>query len=220
MKTVVLTGVTSGIGRVIEKSFKENKWKVIGLTRKEIDLSDLSKVTKLAEKLVKEHDPIDAVIHVAGIWHDTISVYADKKLQDYTASQIIETINVGLTSFMVLSAYLLAKIPKNGTVIGISGTFGDGAAGWLPYYTSKRALEDFLVGLEQDYPKGPKVFGISPADTATNAYRKFYPEYAAEAQPPEAIANLCLELSGNQSKHKSGDIIEVRNEKTQSGFHI
>src|SRR3990167_10678325 len=106
MKTVVLTGVTSGIGRVIEKSFKENKWKVIGLTRKEIDLSDLSKVTKLAKKLVKEHDPIDAVIHVAGIWHDTISVYADKKLQDYTASQITETINVGVKKFFFFYSQL------------------------------------------------------------------------------------------------------------------
>ena len=220
MKTAIVSGASSGIGKAITGALEESNWQVVGLSSKEVDLADLQKTSEFAEKLASEHTSIDAVIHVAGIWHDKKNVYANRDLEDFTPAQIIETINVGLTSFMILTAKLLPKIPKDGTVIGISGTFGDGAAGWLPYYTSKRGLEDFLVGLAQDYPKGPKVFGISPADTATAAYKKFYAEYATDAQSPEVVAKLCLELLLERPKYKSGDIIEIRGGKTQIGFHV
>src|SRR5205085_1434308 len=106
--------------------------------------------------------------------------------------RVASSINVALTSAMVLVAKLLPNM-RNGTVIGISGTFADGAAGWLPYYVSKRALEDFLVGLSQD-TTDCKVHGISPADTATSAFQRFYPQHYAEAQSVGLVAKLIEEL--------------------------
>lgn len=220
MKTAVITGGSSGIGKAIIETLKDNGWKVIAPSRKQMDLTDLAEVEKVAAKLAGTHQPIDALIHVAGVWHNKSAVYANKDLEDFTPEQIIETMLVGLTSFMVLTAKLLPRLSKHGAVVGITGTFGDGASGWLPYYTSKRALEDFLVGLAQDYPSGPNVFGISPADTATPAYEKFYPQYASGAQPPKAVANLCLELLNGQTGYKSGSIIELRGGKTKPGFHV
>lgn len=124
--------------------------------------------------------------------------------------------NVGVTSAMVLCNRLL-PLMNGGTVVGISGTFTDGAAGWLPYYTCKRALEDFLVGLSQDTP-GVKVFGISPADTATQPYKQFYPEYIDEAQSPDAIADLVSVLLSGNTSFASGDIIELRQGKIKKGI--
>ncbi len=219
MKTAFVTGGSSGIGQAIIKTLKQAGWKVIASSRHELDLSDLENVNDYAEVLSKSQEQIDVLIHVAGVWHDSSKVFADQKLENFTHEEVSSTMNVGLTSFMILAGRLLPNVPKVGSVIGVSGTFADGGAGWLPYFTSKRALEDFIVGLAQDYPDGPKVYGISPADTATPAYKKFYSEYASEAQSPEAIAKFCLQLIENDTDYKTGDIIEIRDSKSKLGFH-
>jgi NAD(P)-dependent dehydrogenase (short-subunit alcohol dehydrogenase family) len=219
VKTAIITGTSSGIGRAIHKELENQDWEVIGLTRGEMDLAKLDDVAHEARKLADKTPRLDALIHVAGIWHDHEKVLANRDLEDFEPREIIDTMNVGVTSFMLLVAALLPKLTKSGAVIGISGTFESGATGWLPYYTSKRALEDFLVGLAEDYPSGPRVFGISPADTATEVYKKFYPKLAAEAQPPEAIAALIAKLVEGDSPYKSGDIIELRGGKPVAGFH-
>lgn len=228
MKTAILTGVSSGIGEAIANVLSKNGWQIIGLYNQtesdesltktyRIDLSDLAATAELGKRLASELSQVDALIHVAGLWHNDHEVLADKQLKQFTPEQIVASMNVGVTAAMVLCNALL-PIMKQGSVIGISGTFSDGASGWLPYYTSKRALEDFLVGLSQD-AKDVQVFGISPADTATPAYKKFYPQYAAEAQTPEAVAKFVLELLAGQNDFRSGDIIEVRQGKTTKNFH-
>lgn len=219
MRNAVITGVSSDIGQAVSKKLEERGWKITGLSHDNLDLTDLKAVANTGNKLHSKFKEVSALIHIAGIWHDKDAVLADKKLEQFKSLQIIETMDVGVTSFMVLVAKLLPKMTSGGTVIGISGTFSEGGAGWLPYYTSKRALEDFLVGLSQDYVDGPKVYGISPADTATLAFKKFYPEYVAEAQPPSVIADLAVRLVEGGTNYKSGDIIEIRSGKDVLGFH-
>lgn len=219
MKTAIITGISSGIGRAIAKQLQTRGWEVVGLTRGEIDLAHLDQVAAEAKKLADDMPKVDALIHVAGIWHDAERAFAHLDLEDFSPDQIAATMNVGVTSFIILAAALLPKLTKTGVVIGISGTFESGASGWLPYYTSKRALEDFLIGLAQDYPKGPRVFGISPADTATPAYKKFYPDDVADAQPPEVVADLVAKLLEGSPAYKSGHIIELRYGKPAAGFH-
>ncbi len=217
-KTAFVTGASSGIGSAIVAALKSNGWEVIGPSHSELDLNDLQAVETYGHELQKKVETIDAFVHVAGIWHDSQGPLADKKLANFTAGQITTTMHVGLVAPMLLLAALLPVI-KNGTVVGISGTFESGGAGWLPYYTSKRAVEDFLVGLSQDYPE-LKVYGVSPADTATPAYRKFYPQYIDESQTPEVVANLVTKLLQGNSEFKSGDIIELRQGSAKTGFHV
>jgi len=219
MRNAVITGVSSDIGQAVAKKLEEQGWKVTGLSHEDLDLTDLKAVADTGNKLNSKFKEVSALIHIAGVWHDKDAVLAGKKLEQFKSMQIIETMDVGVTSFMLLAAKLLPKMTSSGAVIGISGTFSEGGAGWLPYYTSKRALEDFLVGLSQDYVDGPKIYGISPADTSTKAFKKFYPEYVAEAQPPGVIADLAIELVGGNTSYKSGDIIEIRGGKDTLGFH-
>lgn len=228
MKTAILTAPSSGIGSAIAKTLLAQGWQVVSLTHKakpspkltetyEIDLSDLAATVELGKQLATHFPHIDAFIHAAGIWHDDHESLADKQLANFTPEQITATMNVGVTSAMLLCNALLPNM-QDSTAIGISGTFSDGGAGWLPYYTSKRALEDFLIGLSQDQPN-LRAFGISPADTVTPAYAKFYPQYLSEAQSPEVIAGLVLELLDGSTEYKSGDIIEIRKGKTRLAFH-
>lgn len=217
MKTAFVTGGTSDIGKAIANALRGQGWQVIAPTRKQLDLSDLDSIGLKAEKMVEDVVVLDAVILVAGVWHDEEIAFR-KDLEDYSAQEIAAIMNVGLSGSMVLLGRLLPKISKDGVVIGVSGTFAEGASGRLPYYVSKRGLEDMLVGLSQDYPSGPRVYGVSPADTATRAYEQFFPEAVGGAQPVGAVVQAVERLLGAPAL-TSGTVIAVRQSKVRPGFH-
>lgn len=219
-KTAIVTGASSGIGKAVVRTFTEAGWNVVGLTSKDCDLSDLVATADLADKLRNEVPIVDALVHVAGVYHDKDEAFVHRDLEDYSPEWITAIMNVGVTSIMVLTSRLLPNIAKDGMVIGISGTFEGGASGWLPYYTSKRALEDFLVGLAQDYKSGPSVYGIAPSDTATPAYHKFFPDDVKNAQPANSVSLLVEHIVTGESPYHSGDIIVVKHKKAAKGFHL
>ena len=106
------------------------------------------------------------------------------------------------------------------SIINISGTFENGAKGWLPYYVSKRAIEDFTVGLAQDEQvinKKMKVNCISPSDTATEEYKKYFPEDAKDANSSKDIAKEVLNLI---QSNESGQFVTIKKGKVfKEGFH-
>ena len=225
-KRLLVTGVTSGIGSAIKTLFEAAGWEVVGLARHlpldqngfEVDLAHLDGVQPTALRASVEKGPFDAFIHVAGVWHDDNESFAGKRLHEFEWQQIAATMNVGLTSAMIISATLLETMPNNGSMIFISGKFQDGGANWLPYYTSKRALEDFVVGLAADESR-VRVWGVSPDDTASDAYKRFYPDAAQHAQPPESVARTCLDLVEGRLSADSGTIVEVSDGKAGAGYH-
>lgn len=204
-KTAIITGANSGIGEAIVHTLSDAGWNVVGLTRDDCDLSDLKATAELVEKLRQEVPVIDVLIHAAGVYHSQNETQYHRDLEDYDPEWIAATMNVSVTSFMVLAGGLLPNMAKDGAVIGIGGTFEAGASGWLPYYTSKRALEDFLTGLAEDYKSGPRVYGISPFDTTDAA---------------ENVSLLVDHLISGESPYHSGDIIVVKHKKAAKGFHI
>jgi 3-oxoacyl-[acyl-carrier protein] reductase len=219
-KTAIVTGASSGIGEAIVKTLGDAGWNVVALTSDNCNLADLEATAALADRLRDEYIKVDALIHVAAFWHDDQEAFANRDLEDYDPALVAATMNVGVTSFMMLAAKLLPVIAKDGLVIGISGIFPHGASGWLPYVTSKRALEDFLVGLAQDYPTGPRIFGISPGHTATTSFKQFFPQEAAKAQPPNSISLLIEHIITGESHYVSGDIIVVKDKKAAKGYHV
>jgi NAD(P)-dependent dehydrogenase (short-subunit alcohol dehydrogenase family) len=225
-KRVLVTGVTSGIGSAIKTLFESAGWEVVGLARHlpldqegfEVDLAKLEGVEPTALRASVEKGPFDAFIHVAGVWHDAEESFIGKRLHEFEWQQIAATMNVGLTSAMIISATLLETMPNAASMIFISGKFQDGGANWLPYYTSKRALEDFVVGLAAD-ESHINVWGVSPDDTASEAYKRFYPDAAQHAQPPESVARTCLDLVDGRLSADSGTIVEVSGGKAGAGYH-
>jgi NAD(P)-dependent dehydrogenase (short-subunit alcohol dehydrogenase family) len=106
---------------------------------------------------------------------------------------------------------------EGSSIINLSGTFENGGKGWLPYYVSKRAIEDLTIGLSQELAdKGIKVNCVSPSDTATEEYKKFFPDDAKDAQSPEQVAKLFLDLT---QKDVTGKIFVIRKGKVEEGFH-
>ena len=105
-------------------------------------------------------------------------------------------------------------------IINLSGTFENGSKGWLPYYVSKRGIEDLTIALSQELKeKSIQVNCISPSDTATEAYSKFFPEYIDEAIDPIEIAKKIVELCDENNTTTGKVIVMKKDTEPFEGFH-
>lgn len=88
---------------------------------------------------------------------------------------------------------------------------GKSPKGWLPYYVSKRAIEDLTIGLSQELAeKGIQVNAVSPSDTGTEQYQKYFPEYMVDAVSPVAIAEKVLWLCSDKTENITGKVFIVK----------
>lgn len=238
-KRALVTGASTGIGRAIAVELGKNETFVYLTARNRekleetaklikgfggesrIILADLSLRDNSLEDLVKsikdDGKKLDIIANVAGVWHGKDELYADINFEDFKRDVVSDILNVEITATALLTHDLLPIMTNGGSIINISGTFETGAKGWLPYYIGKRAIEDFTVGLADELKtKGIKVNCISPSDTATEEYNKYFPKYAKEAQSPEEIAKFFLKLLGQDV---SGKVFVIKNGRVLEGFH-
>lgn len=176
MKYAIITGASTGIGREVSIELAKNDF-IVGLvgrnkkglneTKKIIengsgkvelflcDLSNRKIVDELIRKVKKKLDRIDLIANIAGIWHGEKEVFSGIKYADFKEEILLQTMEVGIITPMILINKLLPLMKNGGDIINLSGTFENGAKGWVPYYVSKRAIEDFTIALADDL-KGKK----------------------------------------------------------------
>lgn len=240
-KFVIVTGASTGIGRAAAMEFGK-RGAVVGIVARRVDklketkdlvenaggkaeifiadLSDLDSVNQLISDIKARTNKVDALVNVAGIWHGKDEVYAGKNLENFDQKTILDTYMVGFTSPTLL-IHGLIDLLKGGKVINISGTFESGAKGWLPYYASKRGLEDLTVGLAEELAHlDIAVNCISPSDVATEQYKKFFPEYAKDALKPEDVSVEIAKLYDESSSVTGKIFVVKKDEKTKESFHL
>lgn len=238
-KVALVTGASRGIGREIAIAFAKKHYKIFLVARSrqglietknmiesedgvsEIiagDLSTVDGINKIIWKVKEKTKHLDVLVNVAGIWHGQNEVYAGKNYEEFDQQVIIDTLNVGILAPLLLTHGLIPLMSSGSNIINISGTFESGAKGWLPYYVSKRAIEDLTVGLSQELKrKKIQVNGISPSDTATEPYKKFFPQYINEAIDPKEIAEFAVDLC---RKKMTGKIFVLKkNQQPFESFH-
>ena len=186
------------------------------------DLSSRSSINRLVGNVKKSTKRLDVLVNVAGIWHGKNEVFAGKNLTDFSEKTVVDTLMVGTVAPTLLVYHLLALMPKRAHIINISGTFESGAKGWLPYFVSKRAVEDLTVGLAQDLAeKQIQVNGISPSDVATPAYKKFFPQYYQDGIDPAEIGQQVVKLVSKFDAKLSGKILVMKKgQKPFTAFHF
>jgi len=242
MKTAVVTGASTGIGRAVSLALAQHGFEVIlvarrreelektlqliqsaqGVARIEIaDLSSLESINTLITSISTITTQIHLIANIAGIWHGKESVYAGKDFQTFDQKVILDTFYVGTISPTLLVHGLLPIMPKGAKIINLSGTFEDGGKGWLPYYVSKRAIEDLTVGLSQELAdKGIHVNCISPSDTATEEYQRFFPQFATDANDPKDIALQFVKLADEKNVETGKVFVMKKGTDIREAFHF
>jgi len=147
MPTVLITGANRGIGLEFARQYAADGWDVTATARQSsdeldglgtrvesLDLSDANAVAVFPNRI---DGPIDLFIANAGTSHPKDTEGADNA-RDWQAMMMVNAI-----APYQLGQALLPKIAEGGKMIAISsgmGSIGDTGGGWVPYRTSKAAL--------------------------------------------------------------------------------
>ena len=170
MPTVLITGANRGIGLEFARQYSSDGWEVIATARhssaeldslnvrvEPLDLSDAAAVTAFAPKV---DGPLDLLIANAGTNHPMKGESAD----DARAWQAMMMVNA-IAPYM-LGRALLPRMSDGGKMIAISsgmGSIGDIGGGWVPYRTSKAALNMAWTSLALEArPRGVACVLFSP----------------------------------------------------------
>jgi NAD(P)-dependent dehydrogenase (short-subunit alcohol dehydrogenase family) len=147
MPTVLITGANRGIGLEFARQYSKDGWDVIATARhsspelgalgvrvEALDLSDADAVAALPATI---DGPLDLFIANAGTNDPMNGETAD----DARAWQAMMMVNA--IAPYLLGKALLGRMAEDGKMIAISsgmGSIGDIGGGWVPYRTSKAAL--------------------------------------------------------------------------------
>ena len=145
MPTVLITGANRGIGLEFARQYSSDGWDVIATARhsseeldalgvrlETLDLSDAQAVSAF-----KIDRPLDLFVSNAGMSDPKDA----RTAEDARAWQ--EMLMVNSISPYMLGRTLLPRMTEGGKMIAISsgmGSIGDNGGGWVPYRTSKAAL--------------------------------------------------------------------------------
>ena len=148
MPTVLITGANRGIGLEFARQYSSEGWNVIATARQSsagldalgvhiepLDLSDADAVAAFAGRI---DAPLDLFIANAGTNHPMNG----ESPEDARAWQVMMMINV-IAPYQLGKALLPRLSEAKGKAVAISSgmaSIGGGGGGWVPYRTSKAAL--------------------------------------------------------------------------------
>ena len=207
IKTALITGASSGIGFATTKLLLRNNYQVFGVSRRglvpdfeddqftgvALDLSRLDKIDDQIGSLLKQCQ-FDCFIHAAGYGQFG-------SIEQFSVSQIDQSIRVNLTSALVLSRLLVPAFrrKKQGRIIfiGSESALSAGKKGAL-YSAAKFGLRGFCQALREDCASdGINVSLINPGMVRSPFFdeQSFAPAESSEnAITVEDIARMILHI--------------------------
>jgi NAD(P)-dependent dehydrogenase (short-subunit alcohol dehydrogenase family) len=186
-KTVLITGVTSGLGLALAKEFSKQGHTVVGCGRRQetidvlqhefghshlfsaLDVSDDAKVRRWAEQVHAQYDKMDIVINNAAIT-GVLSTLWESKAEDF--AQVLN-INVSGTANVIRHFVPHMQAANSGTIVNLSSEWGRTADAYVAAYcASKFAIEGLTKALAKELPSKMVTIALSPLIVWTNSLEK------------------------------------------------
>ncbi|EEM47916.1 Short-chain dehydrogenase/reductase SDR [Bacillus thuringiensis serovar pakistani str. T13001] len=220
-KSVIITGVTQGLGRAMVDRFHELGWNIYGCGRSKdkieelkkqyskihdfqvIDVSDSQQVNNWANYILNTHTAPDMIINNASI------VNQNAQLWKITAQEFENVMNVNVNGVVnVIRAFVPAMVArKEGIIINMSSSWGrEGEAELVPYCASKFAIEGITKSMALELPHGMAVVALDPGGSiSTPMLKSCAPQYINESPTPETWSHKAIEYILNITIDKNGD---------------
>jgi NAD(P)-dependent dehydrogenase (short-subunit alcohol dehydrogenase family) len=176
-KTIVITGVSRGLGRALLDWFVAAGHQVIGCSRSSkaaqrlaeqypaphrftaVDVSEVNQVEDWADEILAEYDPPDLLINNAALINGNAPLW---EIQSEEWMRLVE-VNINGVYYMI-RAFLPAMIRRgSGVVVNMSSGWGRSVSpDVVPYCTTKWAIEGMTRGLAEELPPGLAAVALSP----------------------------------------------------------
>jgi NAD(P)-dependent dehydrogenase (short-subunit alcohol dehydrogenase family) len=202
-RSVVLTGVTRGLGRALALRLAGMGHRVAGCGRSRARIEELRglldaehrfevvnvassiQVQTWAEKVLESHGPPDLLINNAGL------INANAPLWEVPEEEFGLVVDVNLKgTYYVIRNFLPAMLKRgSGVVVNFSSGWGRSTASEVgPYCATKWGIEGLTRSLAEELPRGVAAVAINPGVIHTELLESCYGQSAKSYPGPEKWA--------------------------------
>ena len=220
MKTIVVTGTSSGIGHQICIQAAKMNFHVISVSRNieplkdiggiesfAIDITNKDSVDEFIANLKSRKIKIDILINNAGY-------LVSELFGDTTYESFKKTFDVNVFGLAEITRSLIPIINSDGHVINISSIGGVNGSKKFPglsvYSSSKAAVIALTEVLAEEHQNGPSFNVLALGAVQTKMLKEAFPDYNVETKPEE-MAKYILDFAINGNKLFNGKLISVSN---------
>ena len=220
MKTIVVTGTSSGIGHQICIQAAKMNFHVISVSRNieplkdiggiesfSIDITNKDSVDDFITNLKSRKIKIDILINNAGY-------LVSELFGDTTYDSFKKTFDVNVFGLAEITRSLIPIINSDGHVINISSIGGVNGSKKFPglsaYSSSKAAVIALTEVLAEEHQNGPSFNVLALGAVQTKMLKEAFPDYNVETKPEE-MAKYILDFAINGNKLFNGKLISVSN---------
>ena len=204
-KTIVITGVTRGIGRSLAGEFARLGHTVIGCGRSAdpvaalqsalgqphdiaaVDVIDDRAVADWAKRTLAAHGAPDLLINNAAI------INRNSRLVDVPAAEFDAVIDINIKGVANVTRHFVpAMIERNhGVIVNLSSGWGRSTSPDVaPYCATKWAIEGLSKAMADELPSGMACVPLSPGVVNTEMLQSCFGGGADTARKPDAFAQV------------------------------
>ena len=204
-RTIVITGITRGIGRGLVEEFDRLGHKIIGCGRSvdqvselqnalgsdhhfsAVDVTDDALVADWASKMLQAHGAPDLLINNAAI------INRNSPLIDVPVSEFDAVIDINIKGVANVSRHFVpAMIERNqGVIVNLSSGWGRSTSPDVaPYCATKWAIEGLSKAMADELPSGLACVPLSPGVVNTEMLQSCFGGGADSARKPDAFAKV------------------------------
>lgn len=203
-KTILITGVTRGLGRALAEWFIAAGHTVVGCGRSAeilnlrfthpaphdftaLDVAEENKVALWATKVLAVHGVPDLLINNAALMNTPAPLW------DVPAAEFNRLIDVNIKGVgNVIRHFVPAMVArKSGVIVNLSSGWGRSTSPDVaPYCASKYAMEGLTLALAQELPAGMAAVPLNPGVIDTEMLRQCWAEGAANYPKAAAWAKV------------------------------